>query len=115
MILYSLSSVAKSDLKSILRWSLNTFGSDAAERYKHLLLTAFVEISEDSLILGSQEFEGMRLYHLRHSRKRAVIRGFAVKTPRHFILYQEVADGRIEIIRVLHDNMDIESITDGYA
>lgn len=112
MILYSLSAAARSDLRSILRWSLDNFGVAAATRYKHLLLTAFAEISEDPCLVGSREFEDMKLYHLRHSRKRAELDGLVVKAPRHFVLYRSAADGRIEIIRVLHESMDFDSVAD---
>lgn len=54
----------------------------------------------------------MRLYHLRHCRKRAELEGLVVKLPRHFILYRSASIGRIQIIRVLHDSMDIDRFGD---
>ena len=110
MTCYTLSAAAKSDLRSVLGWSLRTFGIPASKRYNHLILTALTEISENPLLLGSQVFEGKRLYQLRHSRKRAALGRLMVKTPRHFILYRLSPTGQIEVIRVLHDSMDIDRV-----
>ena len=54
---------------------------------------------------GSRQIEGGRwLYHLRSSRGRLF--GSGVRAPRHFLLYRH-DDVRVELLRVLHDAMDL--------
>ena len=62
---------------------------------------------------GSKRIVGfdcdVQAYHIRHCRKNAPVGGLIVKNPRHFIVYRTTASGGIELLRVLHDRMDIES------
>ncbi len=105
---YRLSAAAESDVSIILRKSLKDFGNDAARRYIQLLFLAFQEIAKKTIPEGSREFEsGIYLYHLRHSAKRAGINGITVRRPRHFVAFRD-SSGTVEILRVLHDAMDIE-------
>jgi len=50
----------------------------------------------------------MRIFHLRRCRKKAALNGLVVKEPRHFVLYRIKEPGGIEILRLLHDEMDID-------
>jgi toxin ParE1/3/4 len=47
--------------------------------------------------------EGVRSYHLRHSRT-----GSPILRPRHVIFYRVAASSIVEVGRVLHDMMEIE-------
>ncbi len=99
------------DIEEALLWSATHFGKSAARRYARLIATAISEIATDPNLAGSRAApdlqEGMRLYHLTHSRKRAPIDGVIVKRPRHFIAYRSLDPTTIEIVRILHDSMDI--------
>ena len=105
---FQLSAHAQRDLFKILAHSRRRFGEQSARRYDHLLFTAFKTIAEEPELLSSREFLDMRIYHLRHCRKKAVVDGLIVKTHRHFVLYRIKEPGGIEILRLLHDEMDIE-------
>lgn len=101
---------AKRDLTNTLKWSAENFGQAAAARYKKLLGVALSEIAANPALEGSYEVrglqEGIRLYHLRHSRSRAAVDGFLVKNPRHIVAYL-VRDSDTVIVRVLHERMAI--------
>jgi len=106
--LFTLSNQAKREFIAALEWSEKHFGEDAALRYQQLLRTAFVEIAENLEAPGSKAVDGFRLYHLRHCRKKAPVKGLIVKSPRHFLIYRE-REGVVEIARILHDQMNIEA------
>lgn len=101
---------ARADIKDALRWSLVHFGPGALRRYQRLITVALSEIAADPCLAHSYELSGLqsgiRLYHLRHSRKRAAIEGRMVREPRHFIAYRVLKSG-VTIVRLLHDRMEI--------
>lgn len=101
---------AKRDITDILKWSAENFGTAAAARYQRLIGVALSEIAADPCLDGSYEVRGLqagiRLYHLRHSRTRAAMDGFVVKSPRHFVAYLH-RDPDTLIVRVLHERMEI--------
>ena len=102
-----LSALAQADIVNVLAWTAQRFGDQAQARYEQLLAKALRDLSAEPLRLGSaarpELGNGVRSYHLRHSRKRS-----EVARPRHLILYG-IADGSIvEVGRVLHDAMELE-------
>ncbi|MBL8000175.1 MAG: type II toxin-antitoxin system RelE/ParE family toxin [Candidatus Kapabacteria bacterium] len=101
---------ARQDIENALTWSGENFGAAALERYKALLAVALKEIHANPNLLHSYEEqglqEGIRLYHIRHSRKRAAVEGEIVGNPRHIIAFM-VKNGDTLIVRVLHDRMEI--------
>jgi len=105
---FQLSAHAQRDLFKILAHSRRRFGEKSATRYNHLLFTAFETIADDPRLLSSRELLDMRIYHLRHCRRKASMNGLIVKAPRHFVLYRIKDLGGIEILRLLHDEMDID-------
>lgn len=108
----SYSARAQRDIENCLLWSALRFGRPAALRYRALIAKAIKEIVDDPLLTGSTDVRGLqsgiRLYHLRHSRRRAVVDGLIVKRPRHFIAYRVSDAGRIQVLRVLHDSMSLD-------
>lgn len=107
---------ARRDLTNVLKWSAGNFGQAAAARYKKLLGVALSEIAANPTLEGSYEVrglqDGIRLYHLRHSRSRAAVDGFLVKNPRHIVAYL-VRDSDPVIVRVLHERMEIARHSQG--
>lgn len=101
---------ARQDIKNTLKWSAENFGVAALERYKTLLAVAIKEIHADPQLLHSYEEPGLqagiRLYPIRHSRKRAAVQDQIVGNPRHIVVYM-TANGDTVIVRVLHDRMQI--------
>jgi toxin ParE1/3/4 len=102
---------AVEDLESCLLWSAESFGIPAAHRYRALLEVALLAILEDPELRGSKPIEGfdgkVKIYHLRHCRQAAPVGGLIVKNPRHFIVYRTMEAGAIELLRVLHERMDM--------
>ena len=104
---------AQGDIEACLEWSLSEFGQAAFERYGRLIQAAVLDVAHDPARHGSREIEVFsggpyRLYHLRHSRA-SVGPESMVKTPRHFLAFRVVSGETVEIVRLLHDSMDIES------
>lgn len=102
---------ALQDIRECLLWSAKNFGHQAAKRYQRLLEVAILEIQHNPDLDGGREvpgFDGIKVYHLRHSRERAEVGGLIVRRPRHFLVYQRNADDGIFLLRILHDSMDWE-------
>jgi len=102
--------VAKDDIKDALRWSRTHFGDRALRRYQKLIGVALAEIAADPHLAHSCEGRGLqpgiRLYHLRYSRRRAVVDGQIVRQPRHFIAYL-VSASEVVVVRLLHERMEV--------
>jgi toxin ParE1/3/4 len=100
---------ATRDIDAVLEDSENRFGVAGADAYRALLTTAFLDLRISPARPTVKGRPGtpatLRFYHLRHSRSRAPER---IGRPRHLILFRD--DGEtVEILRVLHDAMDIFS------
>jgi toxin ParE1/3/4 len=106
-----LTAPASRDIAALLDWSEKHFGATARRHYEILLQTALVDLANDPERPGNAERvqlgAGRRVYHLRHSRKRARMAGGFVRTPRHFIVYRSTAPDLVVILRVLHDSIDL--------
>lgn len=106
----TLAAAARSDVANILRRSAADFGPAARERYAALIATALADLRADPACLGSAErseiLPGVRTYHLSHCRRRAGQP--AVGRPRHLLAYRAEGDGRVVVLRVLHDAMELE-------
>ena len=101
---------ARKDIKDALKWSSENFGRAAARRYRQLIRVVLSEIASNPKLQHSYEPSdlqpGVRLYHLRHRRQRAVVEGQFVRNPRHFVAYT-IREADVVIVRVLHDRMEI--------
>lgn len=83
-------------------------GSGARERYAVLVTQAIIYLRENpasALSTPVPNRPGFFTYHLRHSRMRSPGE-MRVGKPRHIVVYA-VADGTLEILRILHDRMDL--------
>lgn len=97
---------ARIDTVAIVNTSFTNFGRLAADRYGELINQAYRDLAVDPRRSGAKIFEsGVYLYHLRNARKRTPT-GERVSRPRHLIAYR-FNDEVVEIIRVLHDRMDV--------
>lgn len=92
---YQISEKAIHDLEKIWLYTLNNWSLDQADRY-HGLIVNEIEFIADN-------------YHL--SRQADYIRsGYRMsKVKSHLIFYKKSGDKIIEIVRILHQNMDIEN------
>jgi len=97
---------ADDDLQSIFKWTLDTFGAPAMERYSRLIHQALLDLAVDPERPGSRNpTDDLFIYHLRHSRTSG--RERQVHQPRHFILFR-ITPSHLEILRYLHDAMDLD-------
>lgn len=108
---YRISDTARADIVAILSLSQRQFGDQARQRYQALILAAFQGIAEVPHRVGSQDRSelapGVRSYHLNFSRQQAKLPQGTVKKPRHLVLYRVASDEVVEIIRLLHDAMEL--------
>lgn len=104
--------LADEDIRSILARSNEEFGAVARRRYETLLSAAFSALCANPELFGStarpELGKGVRTYHLRYSRTQARSGGRAVRQPRHIIVYRLMGDRELQVIRVLHDTMEVE-------
>lgn len=103
---------AEEDIVEIFAFTFNKFGAAALRRYEHLLTVALERLAENPLRPGSiarPEFgKSLRTYHLRFSRQEARIAEGTVQRPRHLIVYRILNAQQIEIVRLLHDSMELD-------
>lgn len=92
---YRISEKAISDLEKIWLYTLKKWSLEQADRYHNQI------ISEIEYVVDNFEF----------SRKIDYVRfGYRMsKVKSHLIFYKKTEDNIIEIIRILHQNMDIEN------
>jgi toxin ParE1/3/4 len=96
-----LGAAAELDFANILKWTTENFGARQSRAYRDTLVQAIGELARGPDITGSKARDeiiaGLRTLHVaRHGRR-----------GRHLLLYR-VASGRIvEILRILHDGMDL--------
>ncbi len=109
---YRISNAARADIVDILRLSQTQFGDQARQRYQALILAALQALADTPYRIGSHERNelapGLLSYHLVYSRQQAKLPHGAVKSPRHVIFYRVANDEVIEVVRLLHDAMDVQ-------
>ena len=91
---YFLTKKAKDDLKAIGRYTQETWGREQRNRYLSLLDAVFQNLAVHPLI----------------GRDCSVIRpGYRKQgIGKHIVYYRQIENGEIEIVRVLHERMDVE-------
>lgn len=117
MLKFRMAAAAQADVRDIAAHSRRVFGDAAHHRYRALLVQAIQDICVDPYRLGSVGWPAgtLRIYHLRHSRRRAWVQGQMVLEPRHLLLYEQTQPDMIDILRVLHDAMDLERHVSGIS
>jgi len=86
---------AVEDLSKIWDYTYEAWSENQADKYYELIVVAFQEIAENST-LGKSYKEISK-----------EILGF--KAGKHIIFYRELTSRKVEIIRVLHERMDIKN------
>ena len=106
-----LAPAAEADLAEILAWSADAFGDAARRRYATLIVQAIEDLTVDPARVGVETrpeiAAGVQTYHLARSRNRVPPAAGRVITPRHFLIFRLRRDSAVEIVRVLHDSMDL--------
>lgn len=96
-----LSITADHDLASILHWTTQAFGPKQARDYQQTIIQAVRALGEGPDLPGSNA----------RGQVRAGIRTLRVarrgRAGRHVLVYRVVDDGLIQVLRILHDAMDM--------
>jgi toxin ParE1/3/4 len=97
-----LGAAAELDFANILKWTAENFGARQSRVYRDTLVQAIREIGDGPDIDGSKARDeimpGLRSVHVaRHGRR-----------GRHFLLYRVAPEVIVEIVRILHDRMDLQ-------
>jgi toxin ParE1/3/4 len=94
-MIYEISKKANEDINSIWLYTFENWSQDQADRYYNLIL--------DEIEYVADNFEtGKSINHLRKGY-------FKTKVKSHIIFYKKTKKDTIEIIRVLHQMMDIDN------
>lgn len=103
-----LSGAARQDIEDLLAWSEEHFGQAARQRYEALLACALQDVAQDTSRPGIQARPELGAavfsYHLVCSRQRAAAK---VMRPRHLLICRHTVSGVVDILRVLHDALEI--------
>jgi toxin ParE1/3/4 len=97
-----LGATAELDFANILKWTTENFGERQSRAYRNTIVQAIGELADGVNVAGSKARDeimpGLRTLHVaRHGRRGS-----------HFLMYRVVPKGTIEIVRILHDRMDLE-------
>lgn len=92
---FVLTNAAKADLKAIGRYTQVTWGRDQRTRYLTALDTGFRSLADNPLM--GKDCDNIRPGYRKH------------QIERHIVFYRQIGSGQIEIVRVLHERMDLEA------
>ena len=97
-----LGAAAELDFANILKWTTENFGARQSRVYRNTLVQAIGELAGGPDVVGSRTRDeimpGLRTLHVAwHGRRGS-----------HFLMYRIAPRGTIEIVRILHDRMDVQ-------
>ena len=116
MLTIQISDPAKADLWSIKSYTIEQYDEDQSERYFALIDAAFDDIALEPESVVARRLPDLGEHIWMRSLAASKRRGMTnVQTPRHVILYSLKVEGVANILRVLHDSMDIDSHLEPYS
>jgi len=96
-----LGAAAEIDFANVLKWTAETFGARQSRIYRDTLVQAFGELADGPEAVGSKArdeiMSGLRTLHVARRGRRGS----------HFLMYRAAPNNTIEIVRILHDRMDL--------
>ncbi len=96
-----LSGRAEQDFVEILRWTSEHFGARQAQVYARTLSLAIEALIEGPGIVGARAREeialGIRTLHVERRGRKG----------RHFVVFRVSGEQMIDVLRLLHDSMDL--------
>ena len=97
-----LGAAAEVDFANILKWTTDSFGARQSRSYRDTIVRAIGELAGGPEVAGSKARDeiipGLRTLHVARHRRRG----------RHFLMYRVTSGSTIEIVRILHDGMDLQ-------
>ena len=96
-----LGAAAEVDFANILKWTTENFGARQSRLYRDTLVQAIGELANGPDIVGftarDEIIAGLRTLHVARRGRRGS----------HFLMYRAARKSTIEIVRILHDRMDL--------
>lgn len=92
---FVLTNAANADMKSIGRYTQNTWGVEQRNSYLSALDLGFHQLAENPYI-------GLDCSEIRSNYRKHPI-------GRHLVFYRQISINQIEIVRILHERMDVEA------
>ena len=96
-----LGAAAEVDFANILKWSTENFGARQSRAYRDTLVQAIGELAGGPNVAGSRArdeiMSGLRTLHVARRGRQGS----------HFLMYRVAPNSTIEIVRILHDRMDL--------
>ena len=96
MAKFHLTNKAVEDLADIWNYTVETWSERQADDYYEMLVASCAQIAEYPQLLGKRYddiLEGLRGY----------------KVKKHILFYRILSDNDVEIIRILHEQMDLQN------
>jgi toxin ParE1/3/4 len=97
-----LGAAAELDFANIVKWTSENFGARQSRIYRDTLIHAIRELGEGPDVMGSKArneiLPGLRTLHVARRGRRGS----------HILMYRETPQSTIEIVRILHDSMDLQ-------
>lgn len=95
MAKYFLTNKAVDDLTEIWNYSFEEWSEQQADKYYQMLIDYCMEIAQNPKL--GKNYDGI------------MTTLFGFKVTRHIIFYRKISSSEIEIIRILHERMDLKS------
>ena len=96
-----LAAQAELDFSEIITWTLENFGKRQAQTYAETLTLAIEALHSRPEQLGAKALDdlgpGIRTLHVARQGR----------SGRHFVVFREAKDQYIDVLRLLHDSMDL--------
>jgi toxin ParE1/3/4 len=96
-----LGAAAEVDFANILKWTTENFGARQSRGYRDTLVQAIGELADGPNVAGSKARDeimpGLRTLRVARRDRRGS----------HFLMYRAAPNSTIEIVRILHDRMDL--------
>ncbi|MCA6115465.1 type II toxin-antitoxin system RelE/ParE family toxin [Bradyrhizobium sp. WSM 1738] len=97
-----LGAAAEVDFANILKWTIENFGARQSRVYRDTLVQAIGELADGPDVVGSRARDeimaGRRTLHVARRGRRG----------NYFLMYRTAPNSTIEIVRILHDRMDLQ-------
>jgi toxin ParE1/3/4 len=92
---------AEQDLLDVALWTSENFGSRQAKEYLEGLMQAIEALYDGPEVLGAKKRDDIgadiRILHVALFRKKG----------RHFVVFRQIVPQTIDVLRLLHDSMDL--------